>query len=177
METAAPVSPEIWGKTGFKKSLSLFQAGRAAELCGEERSLRVTGSWKKSWCPPQAHCCPHQFLNPLPRRGEPGSPWFSLCISCCPKERPASFPTYCADSSHHLPVISPPSPSPSLPGGAEHCPLSQKCSSVPRSLKGHSSPFSHTVKMPPRQLPASVHCPPFQPWGQKETGVGTLAGS
>ena len=45
------------------------------------------------------------------------------------------------------------------------------------ALEGFSSLICHTVRCAP-QVSASVHCPPppFQPWGEKETDVGTLAG-
>lgn len=117
METAAPASPEIWGKTGFKKSPSSFQAGRAAWLHGEERSLRVTGPWKKSQVPPRGPLPPHQCPKPPPVPG-------SLCISFCAREKPAFFLTYCSVSSHR----------PSIP------PLSPKCSSVPPALKAPATP-------------------------------------
>lgn len=62
METTAPASPEIWGKTGFKKSPSSFLGGEAAYFCkegGEEHQGEGSCSEELS------HQGPHPYLSPL----------------------------------------------------------------------------------------------------------------
>lgn len=168
METAALVSPEIWGKTGSKKSPSSFLGGESAQLGdGEERSFRANRSWKKSLCPHGALGAPCLYPSPSP----PPSP---LPLHLLAQREVSSFPTCCllTPPPHYLSMLSPSTSSPSA-GGADPIPRSTLLLSAPH-LQSPSPP--HHCGDVPAQPPAP--CPPSQPWADNKTHVwGLLLGS
>lgn len=117
METAAPASPEIWGKTGFKKKITIFVSGGEGSIAprkGEE--LQDNRVLEEELVPPRVRRCSRGFPKPG------GRCWLAFCISFCPKGRPASFLSYWAASLHSLKLSLHPLPPHLFPVGQSPIP-------------------------------------------------------
>lgn len=167
METAALVSPEIWGETGSKKSPSSFLGGRQHSLA-EKRGAWGERVLEKELVSPRG---PRASGQCPPLRAPPPSPPPPVLFHCSfwwPRVRPASFPTCRAAPSPPLHYLS--APSPATPSwGAKPSP---PCSPAPPFLAAPPPYLLTHYGDAPAQLPA--HCPPLQPWRERETHAWRL---